>query len=127
MTIKGKFDVDVYACSVHIVVSDYLKVAINARLKAFSDESGEDYGRIDFEPCGYCLRRNDRIGNYYVFLHKDHFDFNTFNHEKAHVVEWILKDRNIGNRGEVVAYLDGYVSQMFHKFFKKKKLKLIDP
>ena len=115
---KGEFQVDVFDCSVYMVVSPFLRRSINATKRHYKDET------IDFEPAGYFYRPGlgDRIGKYYIFIHKDCVDHNTINHEQQHLLECILSDRSIRNKGEVTSYLNGYLSKKINQFFKKNNL-----
>lgn len=117
MSWKGSFKVDVYACEVHIFVGPKLKKSINYRL-AIDDDS------IDFEPDGYTLKNNDSISDYFVYLCSEDLSVNTINHEKSHLIDFILSDRCIKGTGEQRAYLDGLVSQKLDKFFKLRKIKI---
>lgn len=114
---KGSFKIDVYSCEVHIFVSDKIKRAINYRL-GVNDDS------IDFEPCGYTCRNNDVISHYFLYFATSCCDVNTINHEKSHLVDFILSDRGVKQTGEQRAYLDGLVSEKLDKFFRVRKIKI---
>lgn len=114
---KGSFKVDVYACHVHIFVSDKIKRAINYRMKMDNDS-------IDFEPCGYTYRNSDVISHYFLYFDTGCCDVNTINHEKSHLIDFILSDRQIKQNGEQRAYLDGLVSEKLDKFFRIRKIKI---
>lgn len=122
MTTKGFFNIDVYACGVHVIVGDNIQRSINYHLR----QDGQK--EIDFEPDGYFNQyvSEGRIGTYYLFFNRENLCHEIINHEKSHLVEQILKDRSISTRGEVQAYLDGCVSQKLMAFFKKRKLKIHD-
>lgn len=117
MTIKGKFRVPIYECDVNVIISDRIKDCLNYH-----------YGKhdLDKEQWNFAgmVWRPDSVGSYYVFFDKEGLDVNTYNHEKSHLVEWILKDRNISAQNEVRSYLDGYISKKMNDFFKKRKIKL---
>ena len=119
MTIKGKFEVDVFDCTIHLVIAKSIKASANYYLRR------ADNTVIDYEPSGFfCNPHTERIGNYYVFFQEDDVTTDVVNHEKSHLVEQILIDRDIKPKDEVRAYLDGYVSRMFDLFFKKRKIKI---
>ena len=118
MTKTGKFKVDVFDCTVYIVVSDNIMKSINTYLRLNKE------GILDYEVDGYCWRPMSVIGTYYVFFDSDSVNLNGLNHEKSHLVEFILNDRGIREKGEVRSYLDGYVSKKMHDFFSKRKIKL---
>ncbi len=119
MSIKGKFDVDVYDCTVLITITKSIRTSVNYYLRKYNGET------INFEPSGYfCNPRGDRIGMYYIFFHEDDVTSDVINHEKSHLVEQILIDRDIKPEDEVRAYLDGHISKMMDSFFRKKKIKV---
>jgi hypothetical protein len=119
MTIKGTFTVDVYDCTVHIVVSDRIKTVINNQLR--KDEISE----IDFAPSGFFYSRGgDYIGDYYLFFDVADVTVDILNHEKCHLVEHILTDREIKAEDETRSYLDGFISRKVDSFMKKRKIKI---
>jgi hypothetical protein len=119
MSVKGKFNVDVFDCTVHVIITKSIKASVNYHLRRADAET------IDYEPSGLFCRPNvERIGNYYIFFHEDDVTSDIINHEKSHLVEAILLDRNITPKNEVRAYLDGYISRMIDSFFKKRKMKI---
>ena len=121
MTKKGKFTVDVYDCNVHIIVATSVRSSVNYHLRKHNDEDE----CIDFEPSGFfCKPDPNRIGNYFVFFSEEDLAVDVINHEKSHLVEQILIDRDIKAVDEVRSYLDGYISKMFDKFFTSRKIKL---
>lgn len=116
MTLNGRFKVPIYECTVIITVSDNIKKSINTYLRMNGDE------KIDWNVGGFCYCPD--IDKYYVFFDKDYLSVNTINHEKSHLVEMILKDRDIVAEDEVKCYLDGFISEKFDLFFKKRKFKI---
>jgi hypothetical protein len=118
MVIRGYFKIDVYQCTIHIIVTDDTVRSINSLHNKFN------YLPIDYAVEGYVVSSEDTIGDYYVVLDSDRLCVNGVNHEKSHVVEHILQDRGIKPNSEVRSYLDGFVSNKFDLFFKKRKLKL---
>jgi hypothetical protein len=119
MTARGTFKVDVFDCQVHIIIAKSVKSSVNYHLRKHGQEL------ITFEPSGYfCKPDADRIGNYYVFLSEEDLSVDIYHHEQSHLVEQILIDRDIKPVDEVRAYLTGYVSRMFDRFFKARKIKL---
>ena len=61
------------------------------------------------------------IKEYFIWFDINNIDVNTVNHEKSHLVEEILKDRNIKPSGEIRAYLDGLISEKIAAFFAYQK------
>ena len=117
MTIKGYFHVPIYECGVTITISDRVKDCLNAYYRKHDLE----LEKFNFEGLVW---RPEGVADYYVFFDLENLGINTFNHEKSHLVEWILKDRNISAQNEVRSYLDGYISKRMNDFFQKHKIKL---
>lgn len=119
MTIKGKFNVNVFDCNIHIVLTDSIKRSINYHLRKYNQEL------LTFEPSGlFCKPDPDRIGNYYILFCIEDLAIDVINHEKSHLVEQILVDRDIKPVDEIRSYLDGYLSHQIDLFFKKRKIKV---
>lgn len=119
MVHKGSFNVDVFGCEVKIIVADDLRRSLNWHFKKHNTDP------ITFEPAGYCINfDNESVSEYYVFFQRQYLDVNTVNHEKSHLVEFILNDRGIRASGEVRSYLDGFISQKIDQFFKCRKIKI---
>lgn len=115
MTVRGKFRVDVYNCYVYVFYTDQIIRSVNF----FCNKFGWDKIKSAVE--GYVVPGNL---DYYLFVSKEHCSVDTINHEKSHVVDFILQERSIKSKDEVRAYLDGYVSRRLNKFFKKHKIKI---
>lgn len=119
MTIKGKFNIDVYNCDVYIIISNNLRRCINNRLR-----KQESKDSIDFDPSGYFLRCGDDVSNYYLFYDSAYLNHRTINHEKSHLLDYVLQDREIPAIDEVRSYLDGFVSRKLNAFFQRRKIKI---
>jgi hypothetical protein len=117
-TVKGKFYVPIYDCHVFITIADDPVNSLNYYLRKNDD------GEIDYKIEGYCYKPNTGVGKYYLFFSWDSLSNDTFNHEKSHLVENILENRNIKPRDEVRSYLDGYISTRMYKFLNDRKIKL---
>lgn len=117
MVTKGYFHVPIFNCYVNIIISEDLKRVINIYLKKKED-------KIEYEPWAFSWNPSDECANYYLFLGKKTFDIDCLNHEKSHIVDFILEDRNIKPNDEVRAYLDGYISKKIFDFLKNKKIKI---
>ena len=115
MNIKSKFFVDVYDCTVYVIVCRNVKRSLDW----YAKKNGESFKTYQAE--GYIYSPSEHIGEYYMFLECNSLTANTKNHEKSHLVEYILKDRDIKNTGETRAYLDGYISEQIDKILKKRK------
>lgn len=117
MTKKAKFNIDVFDCTVHVIITDKPKEVINAHFRA------NDCATIDYAPAGFCanFRANaGRIGNYYLIFDVNFIEVNTVNHEKSHLVEFILTDRSIRASGEIRSYLDGFLSKKITQCINRK-------
>lgn len=120
MTFKGQFKVPIYSATVHIVVSDNVKRSINYYARKYKEDE------IDFSPAGYCYRpyNDGKIGTLFLFFDIKDLDVDTIDHEKSHLVDYILEDRDIKPRNEVRAYLDGFIGNKINLFFKRRKKKI---
>lgn len=122
MTRKGSFRVDVFDCTVHIVLTDSIKRSINYHLRKHNVTKDE---LLAFEPSGFfCKPDPERIGDYYILFLNEDLAVDIVNHEKCHLVEQILTDRDIKPIDEIRSYLDGYISSQIDLFFKKRKIKV---
>lgn len=118
MKAKGYFSVDVYHCRVHVIIAKDICRSINYRLKKNEQEI------IEFCPCAYFCGSLGDMANYYLFFQEGNINNDFLNHEKSHLVEQILIDRDIKPVDEQRSYLDGYVSTRLHKLLKIKKIKV---
>lgn len=118
MSMKGQFHVPIYECDVIVTISGHAKDSLNYYLRKLNYEEHKE----DFD--GMIWRPNDRVGKYYVFFDDKGLDVNTYNHEKSHLIEWILKDRSISPQNEMRSYLDGFISKKMNDFFQRRKIKL---
>jgi hypothetical protein len=117
MTIKKKFYIDVYSCTVLIICCDNVKRSVNRYCKKYDpDDKG-----ISYDVVGFFYKPDGAIKEYFIWFDINNIDVNTVNHEKSHLVEEILKDRNIKPSGEIRAYLDGLISEKIAAFFAYQK------
>ena len=116
--IKGTFSVDVYDCSVTIILTDRVQHMINRYLKKDNAEE------IPYEVDAFFFRPSDRIGKYFLFFDVNNCNVQLVNHEKSHLIDHILNDRSIRRKDETRAYLDGYLSKKIYSFFKRRKINL---
>lgn len=120
MTIKGRIYIPIFYSKINIVVSDNINLVYRNLCRKYESKV-EDLGTGD----GYSVNFNEFCaGHYYLFFVKNKLDVATFNHEKSHIIEYILKDCGISPTNEVRSYLDGYVSEQLDKWFKRRKIKL---
>jgi len=119
MTKTNHFRIDVYECVVYVVLSSNIEKAIQSRVRL---DGHSDYQ--DGDVYGYSYRPDCCVDRYYIFLNTYGLTIDTVNHEKSHIVEWILTDRGIKPVGEARAYLDGYISHKISLLLKRNKLKV---
>jgi hypothetical protein len=120
MTKKGSFYVPIYNCIVNIIISDDLRSSINSCYKKYKQKKIKKKDT----PGALCFSPDDCSHTYYLFFDKDTIDINYINHEKSHLVEFILEERDIKARDEVRAYLDGFISEKSFQLFKRLKIRL---
>ena len=119
MTIRGTFKVPIYNCQVNIIVSDNLKLIINNLFRKHNyHNDGQEVGALCYNPS------DAEFGVYYLLFDKSELCLNFMNHEKSHLIEYILEDRGIKAKDEVRSFLDGFLSDKIHSFFKQRKIKL---
>lgn len=123
MVVKSKFHIDVYDCDVIVHISDDLTHSVNTYLKKFGDESDVETGCVYN---GYFMRPQNSLDTYIVFYQSDSINQENVNHEKSHLVEQILVDRDIPSLGEPRAYLDAFISKKLNALLKKKGFKIKD-
>lgn len=114
---KGTIKVPIFDCEVKVIVGGYeceLRRSINYRLRAYDEEV------FEVAPSGCMLAHSTYVGTYYLFFLKEDLSVDIINHEKSHLAEQILKDRQITSTGEVRAYLDGWLSHKLDLLLKKK-------
>lgn len=119
MTTKGYFYVKMYSCYVHINVCDNILRSINSYLKRWNEKP------LLIEPDAYCVSGSGKHeSHYYLFFNRKTIGVNAINHEKSHLVDFILQDREIATHDEPRAYFDGFVSEKLDAFFKRHKIKI---
>lgn len=118
MTIKGKFTIDVYSCTIFVTIASDTMRSINYYHRKLG------YNDLTEPVSGYFLPDTNTVKRYYLFFDEEDLSVNVVNHEKSHLVERILEDREIKSKDEVRSYLDGCVSEKLHEFFKKRNIKL---
>lgn len=118
MVTKGKFYVPIFDCTVTITISDDPRKSLNYYLEKYGDE------KIDYNISGFCYRPESGIGKYFLFFEKCTLDSNYWNHEKSHLVETILTDRDMKPVDELRSYLDGFISKKMNQFLLNRKMRL---
>ncbi len=122
MTYKGSFKIDVFDCEVFIHVSDHIKRVADYQFRKHKFPK-EEFITTPFS--GYFVNfRIASIDQYHLFFDLKDLSVDVVNHEKSHLVDYVLQDRDIKADDEVRAYLDGYISHKLDLFFRKKQLKV---
>lgn len=57
----------------------------------------------------------------YLIISKDYLSHNTIAHESYHIVQQIIKDRDLTDE-ETAAWLSGHISEYVYRFLDKKNL-----
>lgn len=121
MTMKSSFFVEIYNCTVHIIVADNMLRSINYYLR----KCGSKPLKKEEVPGAYCLSPDKECSyEYYIFFDRKTIDINYINHEKSHLVEFILEERGIKAKDETRAYLDGFLSEKINSLLKKRKVRI---
>lgn len=120
----GIIRIPIYDCRVKIFIEkrEKLLALTNKYLKVCDMQLFDE--EADVPADGLFFRDENALGTYYIFYKSETLGMNVYHHEKCHFVEQLLVDRQISTRGEVRAYLDGWVSEKFSQFAKKHKLKI---
>ena len=119
MTQKNQFNVDVFDCTVHVIVSDNIRRSIDYYLRTYGQGKLEDdVSGYFFGPCP------EDVSNYFIFFDSEDVTTDVIAHEESHLVEQILIDRDIKPVDEVRAYLTGFISRKIDLIFKRRKLKI---
>lgn len=118
---KNVIQVPIFDCEIRVMIGDGKAIlkSINYYTRIVSPE-GDLLGSA---PSGYCMvgRPDGKVGLYCLFLDKDDLSTDIINHEKSHVIDFILKDRDIRLHDEVRAYFDGWLSHKLELVIKKKQ------
>ena len=121
MTQRGRFKIDVYNCVVYICYADseesFLR-SINYYFRKHDEEKELTCSK------GYAFSPSSSDTEYYLFFHKKDLSVEILNHEKSHIVDFILEDRNIQTTDEARSYLDGFISHKLTLFFTSHGIKI---
>ena len=110
---QQKLRVDVYACAVHIVVTNDLSAFVADLDHQFGGASSVDGSE------GFVFAPDMRT--YYIAFDEEYLTHNTISHEVFHLTCAICQDRDVAEE-EARAWLSGYLSENIYKFIDKKNL-----
>jgi hypothetical protein len=118
--LKKIINIDVYGCTVTIILSESLSKKIKTYAKRYNFETPE--GNF----AALSVTDGNKSYNYILLFDINNLDYDFIAHELFHCTCEILKDRdvNIISNEETGAYLIGHISKEFHKFLKEKNIKL---
>lgn len=120
MEIKKRIDVDVYGCSIVVVVTDDMEKTMKKYFKKFKIqyEDGFYYGLF--------LPSSEKDHNtYHILFNQSELSLNTIAHETYHACYRILKDRGVGmDDEEPMAYLMGFLIQEVLTAIVKQKINI---
>lgn len=119
--IRGKFYCDVYDCNIHLIIAKDIVKPVQA-LEKKQKEKVETKEELD-KSKAISYRSDKHLKDYYIFCQKEFFTIDTFNHEKAHIAEFVLEDRDMPIGDEIRAYFEGYLSHKFEELFRKLKIR----
>jgi hypothetical protein len=117
---KLEIKIPIYQCTVHVMIDAEIEKVINRYVKKYkwdiqtAIKEGEQVH-------GYAVSNGD-VKNYYIFYSVDSLTVNYIAHEIAHLIDYILEEKEIELIGETRAYLTGYISEKIFDFIIKKKL-----
>ncbi len=117
-----KFDIKIpiYKCTCHIVIDKEIEKVINKYVKNkkwekhLAVEAGNELHGLAINP-----RDND---NFYIFYSSGSLTVNYIAHEISHMIDFIMDEKGIEDKGEARAYLTGYVSEKIFDYIFKKQI-----
>ena len=116
---KLDIKIPIYDCVCHIVIGDNIEKVINGYVKRKKwDRTTHIEG---FRVHGFTVSNSD-LKDYYIFYSTESVTVNTVIHEISHLVDFILDEREIEDKGEAKAYLIGYISEEIFNYILKKNL-----
>ena len=121
---KGRFVVDIYKVSIHIIICDTEEsVAIEGSklTKRYKEDSIDD-------PCfGLCFAPDLKAGTYYLLLAANGLTVNTITHETDHLRNYIIDFCSLAeytDSKEASANLNGFLNEKVFKFLIKNKIEI---
>lgn len=117
---KLDIKIPIYGCTCKIIISKDIEKVINkyAKKKKWDKDA---YIKDGAQVHGYAVS-NENLTEYYVFYSSESATVNYLIHEISHLVDYILGERDIEDKGEAKAYLIGYISEKVFDFVFKKSL-----
>lgn len=117
----GKIFIPIFECTVKVVIAPNdvsMLRSINYYLRKRKDSPW-----LTPPEAAFMVEHNDYSDSYILFFNKKNLTVNLINHEKSHVLEQILLDRQIRSTGEVRSYLDGWFSNKLTLLFRDNGFK----
>lgn len=114
MKVTSTLKLPTYNCKVVLMVTDQLSKQVNSIYRKHKIP-------CDFNMEAEGVMVSIDMNTYYLILDDQYVSHNTIAHEAYHVVNRILKDREIHDE-ESGAWIAGHVSEFIYKSLNKKKL-----
>lgn len=117
-----KFDIKiaVYDCTIKVVISKDIRKVINSYVKRKKWDKDTALPE-DHNVHGLAISNED-MKEYYVFYDIEDVKVKFLTHEISHIVDFILVERDLEDKGEAKAYLTGYISEKIFDYILKKNL-----
>src|SRR5688572_7936775 len=117
---KFSIKVPIYNCICHIIIDKDIEKIINRYIKKKKWDSDEIIPEGE-EVHGWAHTEGD-VTNYYIFYSIDSLTVTYLSHEISHMIDYIIEEKGIENKGEARAYLTGFVSEKIFDYVLKKGL-----
>lgn len=120
---KGSFELDIYKCTVDVIVVSNSKEVTNKARQIFKKGGGE----LDSEDAshGYAIALDSK---YYIILALEGLTVNTIAHEIDHIRWYVMKGGGISadsdDTTEVSASLSGYITEKVFQILTNNSIKI---
>ena len=117
---KFSIKIPIYGCTVHVIIDNDIEKVINSyvkRKKWDKDIAINDGSEVH----GYAVSPPD-IKNHYIFYSTGSMTVNYICHEISHIIDNILSQRGVEEKGEARSYLTGFISDKIFDYVLKKQL-----
>lgn len=118
--IKFSVKIPIYNCVCHIIIDKDIEKVINRYIKKKKWDADEIIPEGE-EVHGWAHTEGD-MTNYYIFYSLDSLTFGYVSHEISHMVDYIVGEKGIEDKGEARAYLTGYITEKINDYLLKKNL-----
>ncbi len=116
LTIK----IPIYNCSCNIIIDNDIEKTINRYVK------NRKWDKTTLMSEGQYVHgltvSNEDMKDYYIFYSIESLTVNYIIHEISHMIDFLITERDIEDKGEARAYLTGYISEKIFDFIFKKSL-----